>query len=268
MTDPLAEALRRTRSEGRAALIGYLPAGFPSAPGAVEAAVAMAESGVDIVEIGLPYSDPVMDGPVIQRASAAALAGGTTTETVLDTIAAISAKGIPVLCMTYWNPVERYGVDRFATALACAGGSGLITPDLIPEEADDSGWTAAAKRHGLHGVYLVAPSSSDERVALTANAASGFVYAAAIMGVTGTGQAGAEVASQVVKRVRAARDIPVCVGLGVSDASQAADIAAVADGVIVGAAFVRRLLDADSESAGVSAVAKFATELAKGIRSA
>lgn len=265
--DRLDTALRAAREQRRAALIGYLPAGFPTRRTAVDAALAMAESGVDVIELGLPYSDPVMDGPVIQHAATAALAGGATTDTVLESVAEIAAAGVPVLVMTYWNPVERYGVERFARQLADAGGSGLITPDLIPEEADDTGWTTAADRHGLRRVHLVAPSSSPERLALTARASSGFLYAAALMGVTGTGGALAEVANGLVSRVREVRaDLPVCVGLGVSTAAQAAAIGQAADGVIVGAAFVRELAEAGTAAEGVAAVGRFAAELSSGLR--
>ncbi|WP_424187688.1 tryptophan synthase subunit alpha [Actinokineospora sp. G85] len=250
---------------GRPALVGYLPVGFPDPRTAVEAARAMVDNGVALLELGLPYSDPVMDGPVIQRAAEVALAGGSTTATVFETVAAVADRA-PTLVMTYWNPVERHGVDRFAKRLASAGGAGLITPDLIPEEAEPSGWTAAAAAHGLAAVHLVAPTSSDERIALTAAAASGFVYAASLMGVTGTGGAVADTARALVARVRAVRDIPVCVGLGVSTAEQVATIGEHADGVIVGAAFVRKLLEADSPAAGVRAVGEFAASLADGLR--
>ncbi|OZM73597.1 tryptophan synthase subunit alpha [Amycolatopsis antarctica] len=265
-TGRVAAALATARAENRAALIGYLPAGFPSVPGSIAALRAMIDGGVDIVEIGLPYSDPVLDGPVIQRASEAALAAGTTTTDVFRVTEALAERGVPVLCMTYWNPIERYGVDRFAEEFAAAGGSGLVTPDLIPEEAGGSGWFAASDRHGLDRVFLVAPSSSTERIELTAAAGRGFVYAASLMGVTGTGGAVRAVAAALVDRVRAVSGVPVCVGLGVSGARQAADIAAAADGVIVGAGFVRRLLDAATPEAGVEAVRAFAAELADGVR--
>ncbi|WP_018635043.1 tryptophan synthase subunit alpha [Parafrankia elaeagni] len=267
-TERLTAALRGTGAQGHAALVGYLPAGFPSVRATVEAARAMAESGVDIIELGLPYSDPVMDGPVIQQATAAALAAGFTTDDLFDIVAAVTRQNVPVLCMTYWNLVERYGVMRFASRLARAGGHGLVTPDLIPEEAGTSGWNAASTEFGLHRVYLVAPSSTPERISLTAQASTGFVYAASLMGVTGTGGAQPAVAAGLVRRVRAARDIPVCVGLGVSTPKQAAAIAPECDGVIVGAAFVRQLLDADSEAAGIRAVGRLAADLARGVRGA
>ncbi|HEY1135278.1 MAG TPA: tryptophan synthase subunit alpha, partial [Nocardioides sp.] len=158
-------AFERARSEGRAALIGYLPAGFPDVPGAVDALRVMVDAGCDVIEIGLPYSDPVMDGPTIQAAAQQALDGGCRTADVLRTVEAVAATGTPTLVMTYWNPVERYGVDRFAADLASAGGSGLITPDITPDHG--TAWIAAADAHDLDKVFLVAPSSTDERVAMT-----------------------------------------------------------------------------------------------------
>ncbi|MGH8773638.1 MAG: tryptophan synthase subunit alpha [Jiangellaceae bacterium] len=260
----LAEAFGRSRAEGRAALVGYLPAGYPSVDGAADALRAMVEAGVDVVEVGLPYSDPLMDGPTIQQAVDAALRAGTTTTDVLRTVEAVAATGAPAVVMTYWNPIERYGSERFARDLAAAGGAGVITPDLIPDEADE--WLPAARAHALDTVFLVAPSSTDERIALTAQACRGFVYAASTMGVTGTRDQVSRAAATLVARTRAATDLPVAVGLGVSSADQAAELAGFADGVIVGSAFVRRLLDADAPSTGVAAVAALAADLAEGVR--
>ena len=262
----LAELFARTRAEGRAALVGYLPAGFPSVPGCVDALAAMVEAGVDVVEVGLPYSDPLMDGPTIQRAAEIALAAGTSTADVLHTVRAIAAGPAPVLVMSYWNPLERYGVTAFADALAAAGGVGVITPDLTPDEAGP--WLAAVSAAGLDPVFLVAPSSTDERIARVARVTRGFVYAASTMGVTGVREAVSDRAGALVARVRTATDLPVCVGLGVSTAEQAAQVASYADGVIVGSAFVRRLLDAASPADGVRAVADLARELAGGVRAA
>jgi tryptophan synthase alpha chain len=256
--------LDQIRAEGRAALVGYLPAGFPTYDGAVAAFQAMVEAGVDAVEVGLPYTDPVMDGPTIQRAAEQALAGGTRTRHVLDTVAAVAASGVPVLVMTYWNPVERYGVETFARDLANAGGAGLITPDLIPDEA--AAWVAAADQHDLDKVFLVSPSSTDERIAMTAQACRGFVYATAVMGVTGARDLTSAVAPELAARVRAVSDQPVGVGLGVSSGEQAAEVAGYADAVIVGSAFVRQLLDAAEPAAGVRATAALAAEMAEGVR--
>jgi tryptophan synthase alpha chain len=260
----LAGAFAAARAEGRAVLVGYLPAGFPSYQGAVDALTAMVRAGVDVVEVGLPYSDPLMDGPTIQAAVDRALAGGVRTADVLRTVRAVAATGVPVLVMTYWNPVEQYGVDRFAADLAAAGGAGAITPDLTPEEAD--GWLAATAEHGLDPVFLVAPSSTDARIARIAGLCRGFVYAASTMGVTGARDRVSGRAPDLVARVRAATSTPVAVGLGVGSGAQAAEVAAYADGVIVGSAFVRRLLDAPDEPTGVTAVAALATELATGVR--
>ncbi|HKA69684.1 MAG TPA: tryptophan synthase subunit alpha [Actinomycetes bacterium] len=250
---------------GRAALVGYLPAGFPSYRGSIDALRAMVAGGVDVVEIGLPYSDPVLDGPVIQQAADKALRAGCRTSDVLRTVEAVAAAGIAALVMTYWNPVFRYGVDRFARDLAGAGGAGLITPDLTPDVAGD--WLAASERYGLDRVFLVAPSSTDPRVAATAAACRGFVYATSVMGVTGTREATSAAAPALVARVRAVTELPVAVGLGVSDGRQAAEVARYADGVIVGSAFCRRLLDAGSDqTAGLAAVHALAADLAAGIR--
>ncbi|CAO5241527.1 tryptophan synthase subunit alpha [Frankia sp. AgKG'84/4] len=258
------------REEGRSALIGYLPAGFPTVDGAIAAMRAMVAAGVDVVEVGLPYSDPTMDGPVIQDAADAALRGGVSTADVLRTVEAVAETGAPTLVMTYWNPVDRYGPARFAADLAAAGGAGTITPDLPPEESGP--WLAAAAEHGLDPVFLVAPSSSDERIKRVADICRGFVYAASLMGVTGARAEVGNAAAGLVGRVRAVSDLPVAVGLGVSSAAQAARVASFADGVIVGSALVRVLLEARRRGAGESEALKdigaLAAELAAGVRGA
>jgi tryptophan synthase alpha chain len=261
---PVTAAFRRVGAEGRAALVGYLPAGYPTVDGAVHALEAMVEAGVDIVEVGLPYSDPLMDGPTIQQAVESALRSGTTTRDVLRTVEQVASSGTAVLVMSYWNPIERYGPERFARDLASVGGAGVITPDLIPDEAD--AWLPAAREHELDSVFLVAPSSTEERIALTVAACRGFVYAASTMGVTGTRAAVGTAAATLVARTRRVTDLPVAVGLGVSSGDQAAEVAAFADGVIVGSAFVRLLLDVADEASGVKAVASLAAELADGVR--
>lgn len=259
----IADVFERTRSEGRAALIGYLPAGFPSKEVSIAAIRAMVDGGVDLVEVGLPYSDPVMDGPIIQAAADQALVAGTRTTDVLDVVRASATTGAPTVVMTYWNPVERYGVDRFAADLAAAGGSGLITPDLIPDEAGE--WIDSSVKHGLDRIFLVAPSSTDERLAMTADAASGFVYATAVMGVTGAREQSSGLGPDLVARLRKVTDKPVGVGLGVSNGAQAHDVAAFADAVIVGSALVRCLLDAPDEAAGLEAVRDIARDLRAGV---
>jgi tryptophan synthase alpha chain len=260
----LAEAFAAARAESRAVLVGYLPAGFPSVDGSIAALRAMVDGGVDVVEVGLPYSDPLMDGPVIQAAVDRALAAGCRTSDVLRVVRGVAETGVPTLVMTYWNPIEKYGPARFAGELAAAGGVGAITPDLTPEEA--GAWLPACDEHGIDPVFLVAPSSSDERIALVARTARGFVYAASTMGVTGTRATVGERAAGLVARTKAVTDLPVAVGLGVGSGAQAAEVAAYADGVIVGSAFTRCLLAAPDEAAGVAAARDLAAEPAAGVR--
>jgi tryptophan synthase alpha chain len=260
----VTDAFGKASADNRAALVGYLPAGFPTVQGAIEAATAMAQAGVDVIEVGLPYSDPLMDGPVIAEAVHRALSAGTRVADVLRTVEAIAAAGVPALVMTYWNPVEAYGVPAFARDLAAAGGSGLITPDLTVEEADS--WLDASAAHDLDRVFLVAPSSTDERIAKIVQACRGFVYAASLMGITGTRDAVSSDASGLVKRVREHTRLPVAVGLGVSNGAQAAQVAGFADGVIVGSAFVRRLIEAPGPTEGIAGVAALTTELCEGVR--
>ncbi|KOG89046.1 tryptophan synthase subunit alpha [Streptomyces varsoviensis] len=246
----LSQVLATAKTEGRAALVGYLPAGFPTVDGGVRAIRAMVEGGCDIIEVGLPHSDPVLDGPVIQTADDIALRGGVKISDVMDTIREVhTATGAPVLCMTYWNPVDRYGVERFAADLAAAGGAGCILPDLPVEESEV--WRKAAELHGLATVFVVAPSSRD---------------AASLMGVTGTRESVGRQAQDLVERTRTTTELPVCVGLGVSNPEQAAEVAGFADGVIVGSAFVKRLLDAPDLESGLTAVSALAGDLAKGVR--
>ena len=226
----ITTAFAKAAAGNRAALVGYLPAGFPDVPTATRAALAMAEAGADIIEVGLPYSDPLIDGPVIADAVHRALRNGTRVKDVLDLVQAIAGHGTAAVVMTYWNPVDRYGVDAFARDLASAGGAGLITPDLTPEEAGP--WLAASDSHGLDRVFLVAPSSTTERIATVTGACRGFVYAASLMGVTGTRDAVSSSAGALVGRVREHTGLPVGLGLGVSNRAQAAEVAGFADGVI------------------------------------
>ncbi|HWJ84077.1 MAG TPA: tryptophan synthase subunit alpha [Cellulomonas sp.] len=254
------------KAQGRAALIGYLPVGFPTVPGSVTAVRTMIDAGVDVVELGMPYSDPVMDGPIIQLAADAALRGGTRVRDTITAVEQVSGRGAPVLVMTYWNLVLRYGVEAYARDLANAGGAGLITPDLIPDEAAE--WLASSDAHGLDRVFLVAPSSTPERLASTAAASRGFVYAASTMGVTGERATVGSRAEQLVADTRAAGAEHVCVGLGVSRPEQAAQVASYADGVIVGSALVRTLVDAPDAAAGLDALAATTAGLAAGVASA
>ena len=254
----LAGLFDSCRDEGRSALIGYLPTGFPDVQTSIAAMTALVESGCDVIEVGIAYSDPGMDGPVIAAATEVALRGGVRVRDALTAVEAISNAGGRAVVMTYWNPVLRKGVDTFARDLASAGGLGMITPDLIPEEADD--WQAASEAHDLDRIFLVAPSSTPERLAETLQASRGFVYAASTMGVTGARDAVSNMAPELVRRVKEVADIPVGVGLGVRSGAQAAEIGAYADGVIVGSALVSALKD------GIPAMRSLTEELAEGVR--
>lgn len=259
-----SERIDEARAAGRAALVGYLPVGFPDVETSIAAAKALVAGGVDILELGLPYSDPLMDGPVIQHAVDAALRAGTRTRDVLAAVEQVAATGAPVLVMSYWNPVDRYGVKRFATDLASAGGAGLITPDLIPDEAGE--WPAASDDADLERIFLVAPSSTSQRLRMTVEACRGWVYAASTMGVTGVRASIGSAARDLVVRTRAAGAARVCVGLGVSTAAQAAQVAEFADGVIVGSAFVRALAEAPDRAGGLRALRELAEQLSAGVR--
>ena len=254
----LAGMFQSCRAGRRAALVGYLPAGFPSVDGSAAMLRAMLDTGCDLVEVGIPYSDPVMDGPTIQAAATAALREGFRLRDVFSVVESIATAGGRTVIMTYWNPVHHYGVGAFARDLAAAGGLGVITPDLVPDEAGD--WLAAADANDLDRIFLVAPSSTPARIATAAAASRGFLYAASTMGVTGARDAVSDAASDLVGRVREQTSLPIGVGLGVRSGAQAAEVAAFADAVIVGSAFVT------AAGEGEPAVRKLSTELAAGVR--
>ncbi|MDR1427029.1 MAG: tryptophan synthase subunit alpha [Bifidobacteriaceae bacterium] len=252
-------AIDAAAAEGRAALIAYLPVGFPDVAESIGAVKALIDAGADIVELGLPYSDPVMDGPVIEGAVTAALAGGVRVADTMRAVEALAPTGVPLLVMSYYAPILATGVERFAADLASAGGAGLITPDLIPDEA--GAWLAASETHGLDRVFLVAPSSSDSRLRLVAEACRGFVYVASTMGITGERTTLSAAAKDLTVRTRAAGASRACVGVGVSTPAHAAEVAQYADGVIVGSAFVRLLRDAETPAAARAALSDLAGRL-------
>lgn len=256
----LEQVFARCREEDRAALVAYLPAGYPDLATSVAAVRAAAEAGADVVEVGVPYTDPLMDGPVIERAASQALAGGFRLAQTFEVVRAVHDAGAVPVVMSYWNPVLRYGVDAFAAELAAAGGAGMITPDLVPDEA--GAWREAAAAHGLDPVFLVAPSSTDARLAMTARACRGFVYVASTMGVTGTRSSVGAGAAELVRRTREVTDLPLCVGLGVSTGEQAAEVASFADGVIVGSALVAAI----GQDPTLGTLRSLVDELAAGVR--
>ncbi|WP_138843495.1 tryptophan synthase subunit alpha [Rhodococcus pyridinivorans] len=256
----LTEIFATCRAENRAALVGYLPVGYPTVERSVEAMKTLVEGGCDLIEVGIPYSDPVMDGTTIQNAAFEAIANGVRVRDVFPAVEAITAAGGAAVVMTYWNLVLKYGVENFARDLAAAGGLGIITPDLVPDEAEE--WIAAADKYGLGRIFLVAPSSTNERLATTLDKCRGFVYATSTMGVTGARDSVDNRAPEIVARVRTHSDIPVGVGLGVRNGAQAAEIAGYADGVIVGSALVSAVAE------GPEALLALTRDLAKGVRSA
>lgn len=254
----VAAAIDAARDAGRAAFVGYLPAGFPDTQTSIEAILALAEAGADVIELGPPYSDPVMDGPVIQEATNAVLESGFRTRDLFDVVRAVTARtDVPILVMSYWNLIVQYGVDRYADELAAAGGAGLITPDVTPDAAEE--WIAASERTGLDRIFLAAPTSTDERLDMIRDASRGFVYAVSTMGITGERAELDQAARSLLTRMRARGIERACVGIGVSTPEHVAGIAEYADGAIVGTALVRALRDG-----GVSGLAEVARALAAG----
>jgi tryptophan synthase alpha chain len=261
----LADTLARAKRESRAALITGTTAGFPTVNGGIAAIQAMLNSGADIVEVGLPHSDPVLDGPVVQAADDIALRGGVRIADVIRTVkAAYQATGKPVLVMSYLNPIDKYGSERFSRELAEAGGAGCILPDLPVQES--AGWRESAARHGLATVFVAAPSTTDERLRELTAAGSGFIYASSLMGVTGVRDSVNAAARSLVRRVRAVTELPVCVGIGISSAAQAAEVAGFADGVIVASALIKAMLDAPDAAAGTVRAGELTAELSRATR--
>ena len=256
----VAETIAARKAEGHGVLVAYLPAGFPTMADSVQAAKAALDSGADVLEFGVPYSDPVMDGVVIAEATQTALENGFKLKDLFPAITEITLhSNKPVLVMTYWNPVVQYGVEKFALDLKAAGGAGLITPDLIPDEAAQ--WAEIAARHDLEAVFLAAPSSTDERLGRAAAASRGFVYAVSTMGITGTRDDVDSAAKTLVERLYRNGASQVCVGLGISTPEQVRDVISFADGAIVGSALVRALAEG-----GSSAVGTLVSELHAGTR--
>lgn len=255
MTSRLSQVFLDARAEGRAALVAYFPAGYPTVAESKELVTELAQHA-DLIEVGVPFTDPMMDGPTIQDAANEALANGFRVKDTMDVVRTVTEAGGKAVIMSYWNPILQYGPEEFAADLAAAGGLGSIIPDLLPEEADR--WAQACAANDLSPVYLVAPSTTPERMALTVDAADGFIYAASHMGVTGAQNEVSHSAEELVARVREATDLPVAVGLGVKTGEHAASIAAYADGVIVGSALI--------QAAAAGNLGELAAELAQGVR--
>lgn len=255
MTSRLSQVFLDARAEGRAALVAYFPAGYPTVAKSNELVTELAQHA-DLIEVGVPFTDPMMDGPTIQDAANEALANGFRVKDTMDVVRTVTEAGGKAVIMSYWNPILQYGPEKFAADLAAAGGLGSIIPDLLPEEADR--WAQACAANDLSPVYLVAPSTTPERMAITVDSADGFIYAASHMGVTGAQDEVSHSAEELVARVREATELPVAVGLGVRTGEHATSIAAYADGVIVGSALI--------QAAAAGNLGELAAELAQGVR--
>ena len=261
----LSELFAKTKAEKRAALIGYLPTGFPSKLESIEFIKAMIDGGIDAVEVGFPYSDPVMDGPIIQQASEISLHNKTKAEDVLSLQADVAKLNVPAVVMSYWNPIERYGSDKFLTKMKSINGAGVITPDLTIDESED--WITDCRKTEIDSIFVVAPNTSDERLAQVTKLCTGFIYAASIMGVTGTRTVVSSQAKDLVTRIRKFSNLPVAVGLGVSNREQATEVAQYADGVIVGSAFIKLILANTDKQKALADVKQLAQQLSEGVRS-
>ena len=265
-TTPLERIFADARAKNRALLIGYITAGFPTQKGAKKIVKAMVDGGVDVIEIGFPYSDPVMDGPVIQAASEEAINNGAGVAEVFELLETSVKFGAPSMIMSYWSPIEKYGIAEFAAKVSKAGGSGVVTPDLTYEESDQ--WRIECTNNLINRIYVVAPSTTDDRLAKVSGECSGFIYAASLMGVTGARNSVSANAKQLVQRIRAQSQTPVAVGLGVSNREQAKEVASYADAVIVGSAFIKIIQEFGSGRKGLKKIKELAKSLSEGVSSA
>ncbi len=268
----IEEAFARCRSGGRAAFIPYLTAGDPDLQTTGRLLHALAAAGADIVELGVPFSDPIADGPVNQRAAVRALAAGTTLSGLLDLVARERAElDVAIVLFSYYNPLYRYGLDRLAEQAAASGVDGILCVDLPPEAAADE-WLPTLSRHGLDPIFLIAPTSTKERIDRAASASRGFVYYVSRTGVTGERDQLTDTLARELKAVRRRSSLPVAVGFGISTADQARAAAALADGVVIGSALVRTVEEHTGRDDLVARVqnraAQFATAIAEARKSA
>lgn len=255
----------RTRSEGRAAFLPFMTAGLPDPDESVSMFSAMSSAGADGFEVGIPYSDPLMDGPVIQRGSDHAIRAGASLDVSLEIVRSVASETAkPTIAMTYVNPVFRRGVDRFCENLAATGADAIIVPDLPVDEAGPL--RIAAERHGLGIVLFVAPTSDRHRIAAVADSDPVFIYAVAEMGVTGERSDSGSQVTAIASRIREVTDAPIVFGVGISTPEQAAAAGAVADGVIVGSALVRRVLEASSPEDARTAISTAVADISRALR--
>jgi tryptophan synthase alpha chain len=263
--DRIAATFARCRAAGEAALVTYVMAGDPDLATAKAMAVACVEGGADLVELGIPFSDPIADGPTIQHAAERALAAGTTTRDVLAVAAHLRARSqVPIALMGYLNPILAHGVDRFARDCEVAGVDALIVPDLLPEESGEIAPVLAA--HGVRTVFLLAPTSGPERIEAAARAASGFLYFVSVTGVTGARRSAPAEIGPHVAAVRAKSPVPVVIGFGVGSPEQAKGMGKLADGVVVGSAIVERIARGGTRAARAERVRRFVASLKRALR--
>lgn len=255
----LEAVFENARAHNRAVFIGYFPVGYPTVEDSIRIMQAMVDGGVEVLEIGWPYSDPLMDGPTIQQATEVALKNKVTSADVFNAVASVANAGASAAVMSYWNLIERLGVDTFLQQLKRAGGVGTITPDLTPDEADE--WIRATDEENLDRIFLIAPASSDERIKLVSSQTRGFIYAASLMGVTGERSSLSNEAAKLVNRAREHTSLPIAVGLGISTADNVREVAQYADGVIVGSAFVRIVLNSGNIDEAIVSIRNLAQEM-------
>ncbi|TVQ54802.1 MAG: tryptophan synthase subunit alpha [Rhodobacteraceae bacterium] len=257
----LTDRFARLKADNRAAFVTYVMAGDPDHDTALEIALGLPAAGVDVIELGMPFTDPMADGPAIQAAAQRALHAGATVASTLATAKAIRAAhpDTPIVLMGYYNPIYARGVDRFLAEAVEAGVDGLIVVDLPPEEDDEL--CVPALKAGLHFIRLATPTTDDRRLPAVLKNTSGFVYYVSVAGVTGAKEADASTVGPEVARIKAAANLPVCVGFGVRTAERARAVAAVADGVVVGSAIVERIASGDAPAQ----VLEFVRELAEGV---
>jgi len=262
--DRIRAAFERCRSAGRPALVTYVMGGDPDVATSLAMALACAEAGADLLEIGVPFSDPIADGPTLQQAAARALAAGTSTAEVIAVAAGVRARSqVPIALMGYLNPILAHGIERFARDCERAGVDAVIVPDLLPEEAGEI--APLLLSHGVRTVFLLAPTSGPDRVEAATRAATGFLYFVSVLGVTGARRAvPAEIGAQVAA-IRARSAVPVVVGFGVSTPGEARALGRLADGVVVGSAIVKRIAEGGSRAARAARVGRFVRSLARAI---
>ncbi len=265
MKPSISETFREAGARGESAFVSFITAGFPDKAVFQESLIALDKAGSDVIEVGLPFSDPVADGPVIQLAAKQALDNGTTTAGSLEMVKEVRSEiKAPIVAMTYYNPILRMGNERFASFASDSGISGVIIPDLPPEEADD--WMAAARDNDLDTIFLTSVTSPKSRKEMVAALTKGFLYYVSMTGVTGSDLSLPKETLEDIKAMREISKAPVAVGFGISTPEQAATVAKVADGVIVGSALIRKLMEKDSPKDQVETVSKLATSLKSALK--